>query len=85
MDDDDHEDECNCAVCQINRQLEEFHKQSNAIGAANARRGFWTDVYVAAIRAGNDPVRARAMSNNAMEHLDKAFPEVHTAAMEEDR
>lgn len=82
---DDDEAECNCVGCRINRQLEQFRKQTNAIGAANARRGFWTEVYIASIRAGDDPFEARSNSNMAVEHLDKAFPEVHMAAMEEDR
>lgn len=84
-DDDGHEDECYCVGCQLNRQIKQFQKQNIAIGAANARRGFWTDVYLASINSGLTNHAALTQANDAVRDLDKAFPEVLNAAMDEDR
>lgn len=84
-DDDEHEDECNCPSCQLNRHVKQIIKQNVAMGAANARRGFWTEVYVASIRSGGNSNTALVQANAAIHNLDKVFPEVRTAAMEEDR
>lgn len=84
-DDDQHENECDCVGCQLNRQIKQLQKQNIAIGAANARRGFWTEVYLASINSGLTNHVALIQANDAVRDLDKAFPEVLNAAMEEDR
>lgn len=83
MNDDDVEEgsdlePCDCHTCTLMRQ-------SQAMGAANYRRGVWTDVFMEKIKHKIGPAEAAKIASQAVAELDKAFPEVKTAAMREDR
>ena len=70
--------ECNCAVCRLKRDI-------NSQAAANGRRGFWVDVFMESIKQRKTPEIAAKTASQSVKEFDKAFPEVQTAAMREDR
>ena len=75
-------DDPECHACQMNRRM---LAAVNAQNAANMRRSLWVDTFLTRIKQGDLPSKAANIASMATVELDRAFPEVKDAAMEEDR
>jgi len=82
---DEHEGECNCLACQLKAKVEQMNKDAEARGAANCRGELWLNTFHERIKMADMPETAAKIAKLAVIEFDKAFPEVKTAAMAEDR